>query len=137
MPKPSWSDTPESDPRTPAGKQELTLPLMVERLTLGGDEQDYHGYAEQHLKKQRKLGRRGLTRLITPPGTKVRVQLKKGDDLPEINMISFGRQKLKPRRKKISQQELQDPSDKADYHVPRPKERRWSESLFYGGLVCD
>lgn len=96
---------------------------MVERLTLGGYEQDYHGYAEQHLKKQRKLGRSfDPSQLITPPGTKVRVQLKEGDDLPEINMISFGRQKLKPRRKKISQQELQDPSDKVDYHVPRPKE---------------
>ncbi|GFS28378.1 hypothetical protein Acr_00g0001420 [Actinidia rufa] len=92
-------------------------------LTLGGYSQDYHGYAEQDLKKQRKLGRSfDPSQLITPPGTKVRVQLKEGDDLPEINMISFGRQKLKPRRKKISQQELQDPSDKVDYHVPRPKE---------------
>lgn len=41
-----------------AGKQEFTLPLMVERLTLGGYEQDYHGYAEQHLKKPEETGQK-------------------------------------------------------------------------------
>ena len=62
------------------------------------------------------------SQLITLLGTKVRVQLKEGDDLLEINMISFSRQKLKPRRREISQHELQDPSDKVNYHVPCPKE---------------
>jgi hypothetical protein len=70
-----------------------------------------------------KLGRSfDPSQLITPLGTKVRVQLKEGDDLPDINMISFSRQKLKPKRRKISQQEPQDLSDKVNYHVPCLKE---------------
>lgn len=49
-------------------------------------------------------------------------------------MISFGRQKLKPSRKKISQQEREDPSDKVDYHVPRPKgSSAYLNSIFHWG----